>query len=183
MHRFGRVNGRIAGALRRRQANWPATCAQTRSCFSGGLRSAQLRAAAKTSGRAAKIHFIDFVVRSRQADPFISLFGPGIASLHVEPQAADLRALGRQPAHLRVERLKDALPAPALRHIDALDPPEETIALVAPFQSDDQLADNLRADLGHPEGSPGRVAQAALTSPPPSSGLADTGYGSRADQR
>src|SRR5260370_727889 len=149
MHRFGRVNGRIAGALRRRQANWPATCAQPRSCFSGGLRSAQLRAAAKTSGRAAKIHFIDFVVRSRQADPFISLFGPDIAGLNVEPQAADLRAVGRQPAHVRVERLKDALPSRALRHIEALDPPEETIAPIAPFGSDEQLADNLRSDLAH----------------------------------
>src|SRR5713226_519760 len=92
----------------------------------------QLRAAAKTSGRAAKIHFIDFVVRSRQADPFISLFGPGIIGFDVEPQPAYVRALGRQPAHVRVQRSKDALPAPALRHIDALDPPEETVAPVAP---------------------------------------------------
>src|SRR5712692_4452951 len=121
--------------------------------------SAQGRTEAKISGRAAKIHFIDLVVRSRQADPFIGLFGPGIAGLHVKPQPAYDRALGRQPPDVRVERLKDALPAPAPRHIDALDPPEETVAPVAPFRRDEQLADNLRAYLGNPVGSSGWVGQ------------------------
>src|SRR5260370_37940079 len=122
---------KLGDAFRPRQANCPPADAGVKVVPPVNGNLALRRAAVNVSGRTAKIHFIDFVVRSRQADPLISLFGPAIAGLNVEPQPADLSALGRQPAHVRVERLKDALRSPALRHIDALDPPGRTIARVA----------------------------------------------------
>jgi len=57
-----------------------------------------------------------------------------------------------------------------------LDPPEETVAPIAPFRSDEQLAGNLPADLGHPVGSPGGVGQDALHAPPQLLGFEETGF-------
>ena len=91
-------------------------------------------------GRQHEIDFEQFVIGGLQAEAVVGLARAGVVRVHVEAQAADVRLLPREFVQVSEHRAEHAAAAAGFDHEDALDPPEISVAPIAPFVGDEQLA-------------------------------------------
>ena len=85
--------------------------------------------------------------RPFQAERLIGPAGRVIVALNVQANADHLRVVLGRLLHVLEQRTKDAAPPRLGPDVDALNPPEPTVAPVAPFVSDAELADDWAAVL------------------------------------
>ena len=92
-----------------------------------------------------EVLFIDCVARWGESDTLIDGLSGVIILLHVDPNSTDLW-VGLCSSHgVSMYCAVDAAAAPGWRDIYALDPPEDSVAPIAPFIGDHQLSEELAA--------------------------------------
>ena len=94
-----------------------------------------------------KIHFENFVVRPLHSQTVVSFPRGCIAQIHVKPQPTNVLLLSRQIVNVAKQRPKNPVAAKFLLHINTLNPPEISVAPIAPFTSDEQLAGDLAIEF------------------------------------
>src|SRR5581483_6907637 len=82
----------------------------------------------------------DGVVLAVHAEAGVDLLRAGVAAIDVEANAADRGVVLHHRLDVAIEAGVDPHPAHLGNHVHALDPPDESIAPVAPFISDHQRA-------------------------------------------
>src|SRR6185503_15133813 len=87
------------------------------------------------------------------SEPLVELAGALVVALDIKAQSAGIVARLCLLMNVLIERLEHAARTPVCADIDALNPPEESIAPVAPLEGDHQLTDNFASGLGDPVGS------------------------------
>src|SRR6266851_3214673 len=78
--------------------------------------------------------------------PPINLLRSGIAPIDVQPDAANRRISGL--TNVRIQPSVDTAPAKLRIDVHALDPPDHTVAPIAPFVRDEQRRDDAAAGVG-----------------------------------
>src|SRR4030095_15667767 len=84
----------------------------------------------------------DLVMLPIHPEPRVDLLGRRVSPIHVEPDSSYPRVNPGQPLAVRVEPGRDDPPARSGRDLDALNPPDETGAPVAPLVGDEGRADD-----------------------------------------
>ena len=87
---------------------------------------------------------------------------PRVAGFDIKPQAADVLPRSGQSLNVLEQRAKNPLAAKWFQHIDALNPPEISIAPVAPLARDQKLAGELAVSFCHEINSLARIVQQRL---------------------
>lgn len=87
-----------------------------------------------------EILFIDDVLRTQETDAAVNGLGGLVVTFDVEPDAADTGICSDHLDDPFVHPTIDATPAIGGIDIDTLNPPEDGVAPVAPFECDHQLS-------------------------------------------
>ncbi len=111
------------------------------------------------STRQTEVQFVDLIAGRAQAQARVGLLGPNVIGVHIQAQTADIAALLGLFANKFVKRSEHVAPTPIRADINTLNPPKVAIAPIAPFQGDEQLADERGRGFGHPVNAFGRVGQ------------------------
>jgi hypothetical protein len=96
-----------------------------------------------------EIDFKQFVVGGLQSQAVVSLAGAGIVRVHIQAQAADVGSLAGEIVQMTEQGAEHAAAAAVLADEHALDPPEISVAPIAPFVGDEQLPGEGAVDFRH----------------------------------
>ena len=107
----------------------------------------------------AEIEFKNFVVGLFESQLVIRLAGAVIVGFDVEPQIWHVAFLPSQLADMLKERPEDARAAMGFGNVDALNPPNVSVAPVAPLVGDQELPGEGAVDFGNVIDAPGGMIQ------------------------
>jgi hypothetical protein len=120
---------------------------------SSSITANSVRASSRRLLQKLKHALVHLVIRFFQAQPLIRFLRSGVVAFHIEAHSANVPGDFRFGHDMRVERFENAFPARGFVDVNTLQPPEIAVAPIAPFVSDQHLADDLSADFGNEIGS------------------------------